>query len=104
MMKLKFLPMLVLACNVALGQFSIYKNGYLFAKEYSKEVSLYKAKTFLVEDVLGVTAEPVQFEIDPLAAANSGELTTHVYRSVAKSVIKYFLIHFFCLICSCRSY
>ncbi len=84
MKRIYFISLLLLASNVVFCQFSIYKNGYFAAKEYSKEVSLYKAKTFLVEVVLGKSLTPVQFEIDPLAAANSGELTTLVYRSLEK--------------------
>ncbi len=54
--------------------------GIIFAKEYSKEISLYYAKTFVMKEVLGVSNAVIRFEIDPLAAANSGELTSLVYR------------------------
>ena len=37
-----------------------------------------------MKDVLGDADETVRFEIDPLAASNSGELTTLVYRSENK--------------------
>ena len=41
-----------LATNITLGQVSSGK--VLFAKEYSKEIALYKAKTFVIEDILKV--------------------------------------------------
>src|SRR4051812_39169751 len=50
------------------------------AKEYSKAITLYKAKRFLVMEVFGASPEPKRFEAWPLAAATSGELTTLVYK------------------------
>ena len=54
--------------------------GYWYAKEFSKEESLYKAKAFLFRDILGSKSEVTQFEVVPLAAASSGELTTLLYK------------------------
>ena len=59
--------------------------GIYFAKEYSKEIALYKAKDFVMHEVIGAGAEPVKFKIDPLAAASSGELTSLVYRCDEKA-------------------
>lgn len=88
----RLIPALLVAAlsfsQPAFSQYSAYNKtilGYLSAKEYSKELSLYHAKTFLMFEVLGSTTEPVQFEIDPLTAATSGELTTLVYRCVEKN-------------------
>jgi hypothetical protein len=55
------------------------KSGIFFAKDYSKEISLYKAKSFVINDILGKSKLPVKFEISALVAASSGELTTLVY-------------------------
>lgn len=50
------------------------------AKEFSKEISLFKAKSFLIHNVLKISENPTQFEAVPLAAASSGELTTLLYK------------------------
>lgn len=49
------------------------------AKDYSKEVSLYRSKQFLFETVLHIDSEVLKYEIIPLAASSSGELTTLIY-------------------------
>jgi hypothetical protein len=51
------------------------------AKEFSKEIALYNSKKFLFKNVLGSSPEIIQFEVIPLAAASSGELTTLLYKS-----------------------
>ena len=51
------------------------KSNLFYAKEFSKEIALYNAKIFVLQQVLGVSSEVAKFEIDPLAAASSGELT-----------------------------
>ncbi len=55
-------------------------NDFWVAKEFSKDISLYKAKTFLVTNVLNTSEKVTEFEAIPLAAASSGELTTLLYR------------------------
>ncbi|MCK0147396.1 hypothetical protein MWU78_17205 [Arenibacter sp. F26102] len=50
------------------------------AKEFSKDISLFKAKTFLTHNVLETSEKSLQFETIPLAAASSGELTTLLYK------------------------
>ena len=47
---------------------------------YSKEVSLYETKQFVIEQILGPSQQPIVFEVDALSAANSGELTSLVYK------------------------
>jgi hypothetical protein len=59
--------------------------GYWGAKEFSKEIALYKAKAFVMETVLGSSSETVEFEIDPLAASSSGQLTSLVYKCPDKA-------------------
>jgi hypothetical protein len=53
--------------------------GIYFAKEYSKDEALYKAKDFVMDQILGISTGLVRFKIDPLASAASGELTSLVY-------------------------
>ncbi|NVJ46480.1 MAG: hypothetical protein HWE07_05105 [Cytophagia bacterium] len=59
--------------------------GFYLAKEYNKEQALYKAKKFVMEDILGTSTELTRFKIDPLASASSGELTSLVYQSDEKN-------------------
>lgn len=53
--------------------------GLYFAKEFSKDQALYKAKDYVMTQVIGVEKKLIKFDIDPLAAASSGELTSLVY-------------------------
>lgn len=62
----------------------VTSNNTFYAKEYSKDVALYNSKNFLFKTVLGSTAEVAKFEIIPLAAASSGDLTTLLYKSESK--------------------
>ena len=48
-------------------------------KAYSKEISLFRGKAFIIKEVLGLNKEVVQFQLDPMEAASSGELTTLYY-------------------------
>jgi ABC-type cobalt transport system substrate-binding protein len=54
--------------------------GLYLAKEFSKEQALYKAKEYMMTEIINLNSDVTKFEIDPLAAANSGELTSLVYR------------------------
>jgi len=51
-----------------------------FAKEFSKDISLFKAKSYLIREVIKTSDNTTQFEAIPLAASNSGELTTLLYK------------------------
>ena len=62
---------------------------------YNKSISLYRAKEFVIKEVLGVEEkQQVRFVIDPLAASNSGELTSLSYVCDEKK-IKGFVLGFF---------
>lgn len=63
----------------AVSQIPVSSKIY-FAKEFSKEITLYRAKSFLIEEVLGLSNNVVKYSIDPLAATKSGELTSLSYR------------------------
>jgi hypothetical protein len=67
----------------AISQFS-KSIAPFFAKEFNKETALFKAKVFVLKEVLGSSTGVVKFEIDPLAAANSGELTSLAYKCESK--------------------
>lgn len=72
---------LTLFINLSIyAQFSQSKYNTFLAKDFSKDVSLFKAKTFLTHEVLKTSQNTVQFEAIPLAAASSGELTTLLYK------------------------
>lgn len=76
---------LLLLSIISISSFSqVNSNKIWFAKEYSKEIALYNSKNFLFKNVLGSSPEVVQFEIVPLAAASSGELTTLLYKCNSK--------------------
>jgi hypothetical protein len=68
----------------ALSQQVSNVNNFWYGKEFSKEIALYDSKDFLFKNVLGSSSEAILFELTPIAAASSGELTTLFYRCVSK--------------------
>jgi hypothetical protein len=54
------------------------------AKEFSKDIALYHSKYFLFNSILGTSTDITQFEVIPLAASSSGELTTLLYKCDSK--------------------
>jgi hypothetical protein len=84
-MKKALLILSLLLSTLSFSQVSVNK-GIYFAKEFSKDVSLYKAKNFVMSEILGIEEKLTKFEIDPLAAASSGELTTLVYKCEEKEI------------------
>ena len=66
--------------NLAYSQVKVNSNNIWTAKEFSKEISLFKSKEFLFKNVLQSTEKVTAFEVIPLAAASSGELTTLLYK------------------------
>ncbi len=59
----------------------------LFLLEYDKEYALYYGKYFLMTDVLGSpSSDYSKFEIEPLTASNSREITTVYYNSDEKNL------------------
>ena len=62
------------------GQVAQTSNNFFVAKEFSKDIALYNAKSFVMNSVLGNSDAVIKFEIDPLAATSSGELTSLVYQ------------------------
>ena len=76
--------LLIIVNNLIFSQVKINSNNIWTAKEFSKEISLFKSKQFLFKNVLGSTEQIVPFEVIPLAAASSGELTTLLYKCDTK--------------------
>lgn len=70
--------------NLIYSQVKVNSNNIWTAKEFSKEISLFKSKEFLFKNVLESTEKVTQFEVIPLAAASSGELTTLLYKCETK--------------------
>lgn len=84
-LKLKFtIILIVYFLNTSFAQYSISRS--LFAKEYSKDECLFKSKDFVIKEVLGDYSTNInKVVIEPLTAANSGELTTVYYESEDKN-------------------
>lgn len=82
-MKIKLIVVFTILSQSIIAQVS-ENSGYFFAKEFSKEISLYRAKQFLIEQVLMTDEKAIQFDIDPLAATNSGEVTSLGYKCEEK--------------------
>ncbi len=76
--------LLIIVNNLIYSQVKVNSNNIWTAKEFSKEISLFKSKEFLFKNVIGSTSEVIPFEVIPLAAASSGELTTLLYKCEAK--------------------
>ena len=56
------------------------------SREYSREKALYKAKEYVMTEIIGVESYITKFEIDPLEAAKSGELISLVYKCKQKKL------------------
>ena len=77
-MSLRLLLLSLLISTISFSQVP-ESSGFYFAKEFSKDIALYKAKDHLMKQVIGVDEKLIKFEIDPLASASSGELISLVY-------------------------
>lgn len=64
--------------------FSVVLSAQSVSKEYSKDIALYRAKFFLIENVLGSSEQYKKLYIDPLAASKSTEITSIYYESENK--------------------
>ena len=85
-MKIKITILSILSSlTFCFSKVKVNSNNVWTAKEFSKEISLFKSKEFLFKNVLGSTEQIVPFEVIPLAAASSGELTTLLYKCETKN-------------------
>ena len=72
--------------NLTFSQIKATNLNYVWAaKEFSKDVALFRAKSFLYKYVLGSNEKISKFELIPLAASGSGELTTLLYKADDKN-------------------
>jgi len=71
---------LVFANSVLTAQVKMTSNNVFTAKEFSKDIAMYYSKKYLFKDILGTSEVIDEFEVIPLAAASSGELTTLLYK------------------------
>ena len=62
-MKKNILLYFLLIAEFSFGQFSM--SNTIFAKSYSKEESLYKSKSYVIDKIIGSSNDAMQFEIDP---------------------------------------
>ena len=83
-MKLKLTLVFYLFTNTTFSQVKSNNNNFFNAKEFSKDAALFNSKFFLFKNVFGATTDISQFEVIPLAAASSGELTTLLYKCTSK--------------------
>ena len=76
----------VLFFSYSIAQVKTPNLNYVWsAKEFSKDVALFRAKSFLYRNILLVNDNVSKFELIPLAAASSGELTTLIYKAEDKN-------------------
>jgi len=78
-MKTKLLLLIIILVSINVNS-QVSSKKITDGKGYSKNESLFKAKRFLISNIIEVTEEPIEFYIDPLAAASSGELTSLIYK------------------------
>lgn len=80
-MKIKYLFYLFFLISIINANAQVRQSSNIYlAKEFSKDISLFKAKSFLIQEVINTSDKSVQFEATPLAAASSGELTALLYK------------------------
>ena len=77
-MRIKLIVLTFFICQQGFSQFP--KNTFLQSKEWSKSNALYKGKFFVLHNIFAPTNNLLKFEIEALAASNSGELTSLVYK------------------------
>jgi hypothetical protein len=66
-------------CCISWGQVKPIEGG-IFSQMYSKEITEYRAKEYIVNEILQVPNKNIiEFEIISLTASKSGELTTVIY-------------------------
>jgi hypothetical protein len=83
-MKVRFLVVSLLVCNSLIAQVTP-GDGFVYYKEFNKDVLFSKAKAFLIKDVLGSSEVAVQFEIEPLSTTTAKEVCSIAYKSDGKA-------------------
>lgn len=75
------IALVLLITSLGFSQIKQQSHNLFQAKEWSKDISLFRCKAFLFQDILGVSDKVNKFTVEPLAASKSGELTTLIYTS-----------------------
>ena len=75
----KYLLFTFLVFQITFSQVKQEIGNVLGVKAFNKEISLFRGKAFVIKEVLGVNNNVTKFELDPMEAASSGELTTLYY-------------------------
>lgn len=75
----KYLLFTFLIFQITFSQVKQEIGNIIGVKAFSKEISLFRGKAFVIKEVLGVNSNVTKFELDPMEAASSGELTTLYY-------------------------
>ena len=76
---MKKILLFLLTVQITSAQIKQEPGNIIGVKAYSKEISLFRGKAFIIKEVLGVNNDITKFELDPMEAASSGELTTLYY-------------------------
>ena len=76
----KYLLFTFLLFQFSFSQVKQELGNIIGVKAFSKEISLFKGKAFVIKEILGINNEVTKFELDPMEAASSGELTTLYYK------------------------
>ena len=74
---MKKLVLMFFCLLIALGSFA-----QTSSKPYNKDIAEYRAKAYLIKNVLNNDAKPILFEMEALSSASSGELTSLYYSNV----------------------
>ncbi len=77
-MRIKLVMLTFIICQQSFSQFP--NNTFFQSKDWSKSNALYKGKFFVLHNIFTPTNNLLKFEIEALAASNSGELTSLVYK------------------------
>ncbi len=80
-MKAKFILISFIIAAYSINAQVSVTSGNWMAKEWNKDISVYRSNEFLIKNIFGNTSEISKFENIALASANSGEITTLLYRS-----------------------
>lgn len=83
-MKTNILSFFLLVFQISFSQVS--ESNTMFAKEYSKDIALFKAKQYLMNTIIKTSDTAVKFHVTPLAASSSGHLTTLFYKCYEKKL------------------
>ncbi|MBS1572620.1 MAG: hypothetical protein JST62_09525 [Bacteroidetes bacterium] len=75
---MKILLLVATFAFISKGHSQMPRNFFM-SKQWDKEISLYKAKAFVINEVLETSNDVIKFQVSPISASKSGELTTLIY-------------------------